>query len=70
MQSRRITFDQAAVQADCFLDAMSRIMDIPGDWHTGLAMLKSNYTLFYSGFLETIQRFLGWTRITKDVRGC
>ena len=45
-------------------------MIIPGDWHAGLAMLQSIYTLFWTGFLEPIKEGLGWKRISKDVRGC
>jgi len=65
-----LTFDEASKQADIFMDAMSRVMQLPGDWHAGLAMLQAIYTLFYRGFLEPFKEALEWKRIYDTVSGC
>ena len=65
-----LTFDEASKQADIFMDAMSRVMQLPGDWHAGLAMLQAIYTLFYRGFLEPFKEALQWKRIYDTVSGC
>ena len=70
MQLRRITYTQANLQADVFLQAMSVVMEIPGDWHTSLNMLQSIYTLYYDGFLDGFQELLKFKRIGKDIRSC
>ncbi len=45
-------------------------MFLPGDWHTGMYMLQSIYKVFWTDILSPIKSFLGWKRISKDVRGC
>ncbi|KAK1743298.1 hypothetical protein QTG54_005919 [Skeletonema marinoi] len=70
MANRKLTYDDATRQADVFMDAMTTVMQLPGDWHAGLAMLKSIYTLFYDGFLKPFQEALGWKRFNIEVGGC
>ncbi len=70
LSNRKLSYDKAADQAAIFMDALEVVMDMPGDWHAGLAMLKSIYTLFYDGFLKPFQEALGWKRINIDVGGC
>ncbi len=36
MQDRKISYTHANVQAEVFLKALSRIVEAPGDWHTGI----------------------------------
>ena len=67
---RRISYTQANLQADIFIQAMSVVMEIPGDWHTSLNMLQSIYTLYYDGFLDGFQELLKFKRIGKDIRSC
>ena len=52
------------------LQALEAVIELPGDWHAGLSMLQSIYSLYYVGFLNQIQSLLGWKRINQDVRGC
>ena len=70
LSSRPLSYDEQSHQADIFLDAMSVVMQLPGDWHAGLAMLQAIYSLFYRGFLEPFKAALKWQRVTNDVRGC
>ena len=70
MQDRRISYSEANLQADVFLKTLSVVMDLPGDWHTGLNMVQSIYNIFYTGFLDEFQQLLSWQRINKDVKGC
>ena len=70
LASRQMSYDTIHHQADIFMDAMSIVMQLPGDWHAGLAMLQAIYTLFYRAFLEPFQKALGWKRINIDVSGC
>ena len=49
------------------LKAVSVVMTLPGDWHTGLNMAQTIFTYGYAGFLEEFQGMLGWKRINKDV---
>ncbi len=44
-------------------------MFIPGDWHTGMNYLQSIYKVFWDVLLKPMRDMLGWSRITKDVRG-
>ena len=67
MQDRRTTFSDASVQAEVFLKAMSVVMTLPGDWHSGLNIAQSIFSYSYHGFLEEFQQMLGWKRINKDV---
>jgi hypothetical protein len=39
-----------------FEKVLSRVMDLPGDWHAGLSMLNSIYLLFYEVLLEPIRK--------------
>ena len=58
------------MQAEIFLESFQNIMFLPGDWHTGMNMLQSIYIVFWTNILSPIESFLGWKRISKDVRGC
>lgn len=58
--------DQLAI----FERAISRIVLIPGNWHTGLAKLISINKIFYDGFLEVFQKLFGWKNVGKDARKC
>ena len=70
LSDRKLSYDKAAEQAAVYMDARSVVIDLPGDWHAGLAMLKAIYTLFYDGFLKPFQEALGWKRINLDVGAC
>jgi hypothetical protein len=59
IQERRMSFATANVQADVFLEALSRVLPFPGDWHTGLNQLTSIFKLYYDGFLDQFQSMLG-----------
>ena len=70
MQDRKISYSMANLQSEIFLQALTRVVEMPGDWHTGLNMLASIYNLYYVGFLDQFQDHLYWKRINKDVSGC
>ena len=70
MQDRQISYSAANVQAEIFLQALDCVVELPGDWHTGLNTLTSIYNLYYVGFLDQFQDHLYWKRINKDVRSC
>lgn len=55
--------DQLAI----FEKALSRIVLVPGDWHTGLAKLISINKIFFDGFLEVFHKILGWKNVGKDL---
>ena len=52
------------------MKALSVVMALPGDWHTGLNIAQTIYNYCYTGFLEHFQELLGWKRINKDVSSC
>ena len=70
VQERQISFSEANMQSEIFLEALTCVRDLPGDWHTGLNTLTSIYNLYYVGFLDQFQDLLGWKKINKDVRSC
>ena len=59
MQERKISYSMANMQAKIFLQALECVVEIPGDWHTGLNMLTSIYNMYYHGFLDQFQELLG-----------
>ena len=70
MQDRRISYSAANVQPEVFLKALEVVMDLPGDWHTGLNMAQTIYSYCYVGFLDQFQELLGWKRVNKEVSQC
>ena len=70
MQERKISFSEANLQSEIFLEALTCVRDLPGDWHTGLNALTSIYNLYYVGFLDQFQDLLHWKKINKDVCSC
>ena len=69
-QDHKISYMVANFQSKIFLKAPARVVDIPGDWHTGLNILHSIYSLYYVGFLDQFQSLLYWKRTNKDISGC
>ena len=65
-----LSFEQSSLQAENFLNAFSRVMFLPGDWHTGMNMLQSIYKLFWVDPLKPFRDLLKWKRISMDVRKC
>ncbi len=70
MQERRISYTTANIQSEVFLQALTVVMEAPGDWHSGMNMLQSIYNVYYPGFLDQFQGLLNWKRVTKEVRSC
>ena len=70
MQDSRTTFSTDNAQAEIFLEAISVVMPLLGDWHTGLNYAQAIFNYCYHGFLEEFQDMLGWKRINKDVSSC
>ena len=70
LSHRPLTFEESSMQAEIFLDSFKNVMFLPGDWHTGMNMLQSIYKVFWTDILSPMKSFLGWKRISKDVRGC
>ena len=67
-ENRGLSFSQTSAMTEVFLDGLSRMMVIPGDWHAGMAMLQSIFTLFWDGIIEPFVHLLGWSRITISVK--
>ena len=55
MQDRKISYRAANVQAEMFLQALDCVVELLGDWHTGLNSLTTIYKLYYVGFLDQFQ---------------
>ena len=70
MQDRKISYSVANMQSEIFLQALTCVVELPGDWHTGMNTLQSIYSIYYTGFLDQFQSLLYWKRINKDVAGC
>ena len=70
MQDRRISYSAANVQSEIFLKALSRVMDLPGDWHTSLNMAQTIFNYCYVGFLDQFQEMLHWKNINLKVSKC
>ena len=70
MQERKISFTEANLQSKIFLEALTCVRDLLGDWYTGLNTLASMYNLYYVGFLDQFQDLLAWKKINKDVCSC
>ena len=67
IQSRCITYSSASLQAEIFIEALTVVMTLPGDWHASLNMAQAimNYCYFLDGNVSTrmqaraISRVLG-----------
>jgi hypothetical protein len=70
IQKRKLSHDETQAQAEIFLKALSCVIEGPGDWHAGQAMLQALFTLFYGGLLQPMQVRLGWKRIGDQVKDC
>ena len=55
-------------EAIVFDKALAKLVVVPGDWHAGLTMLQSIFSIFGMGFLDLIRQALGWTCINQDTR--
>ncbi len=58
------------MKAEVFLESFRNIMFLPGDWHTGMNMLQAICRVLWVDILNPMKTFLGWKRISRDVRGC
>eukprot|EP00956_Cyclotella_meneghiniana_P024622 scaffold49684_cov59-Cyclotella_meneghiniana.AAC.1 len=64
-------FTELNHQLQVFDKVLSRVMDIPGDWHAGLSMLQAIITLFYDSLLyPVIHDMLGWKRFNRETNKC
>jgi hypothetical protein len=70
LSHRPPTFEESSLQAEIFLESFNNVMFLPGDWHTGMNMLQSIYKVFWMDILSPMKTFLGWKRISRDVRVC
>jgi len=71
VEKRELSFSQSSYLAEMFIDVLSQVMIMPGDWHAGLAMLQSIVTLFWDGIIGPIAiDLLCWKRIGPDTRKC
>ena len=62
MQDQKVTYTVANLQA------LTRIVQLPGDWHDGLDMIQSIYNMYHFVFLDQVQNQLEWKRINQQVR--
>ena len=68
---RDVTLEDESLQMEVFIEVFSTIiMMVPGDWHTGLNMLQSIYSIFWNVLLEPLKDILKIGRVSKDVRNC
>ena len=68
--SRGVSLTQASAQCDEFDKALSTLVTLPGDWHTGLKIGQSVVKCFYRVLLEPIQHMLGWKRCNDKMSTC
>ena len=45
MPDQKVSYTVANLQSEVFIQALSRDVQLPGDWHTGLNMLQSIYNM-------------------------
>jgi hypothetical protein len=70
LNHRPLPFGESSMQAEVFPESFRNIMFLPGDWHTGMNMLQAIYRVFWVDILNLMKTFIGWKRISQDVRGC
>eukprot|EP00956_Cyclotella_meneghiniana_P027041 scaffold59842_cov59-Cyclotella_meneghiniana.AAC.2 len=64
-------FTELSHQLSVFDQALSRVMDLPGDWHASLSMLQAIISLFYDALLYPILHgMLGWNRFKRETNKC
>ena len=51
-QGHQLSYDKANEQVENFLKATNVVMELPGDWHSGMNMLQSLFNVYYDGFFE------------------
>jgi hypothetical protein len=63
-------YSELSNQLLVFDQALSQVMDLPGDWHAGLSMLSSIVSLFYESLLKPVADMLKWKRVNKERNKC
>eukprot|EP00978_Attheya_sp_CCMP212_P013241 scaffold33323_cov24-Attheya_sp.AAC.1 len=64
------TFDHKQSQIEIFSNVLSRFVEIAGDWHVGLNIIVTIYSLFYGGFLQAFQKAVRWRQIQSNPTTC
>ena len=67
-ENRELSFSEISLMTEALMDASSVLMLLPGDWHTGMSMLQSIFTLHWDGIIEPFFNLLGWKRLTHVVK--
>ena len=52
------SFDHKQDQIERFSKVLSRFVEIAGDWHVGLNILVTIYSVFYGGFLQVCSKLV------------
>ena len=68
--SIRFNLEVEGGNADVFEEALNTVMQLPGDWHTGLNMVQGIVKYFWIPLLAPIKDFLGWKRVNEKVASC
>ena len=68
-RGREPNLEESSILMDKFDEASNTIMNVPGDWHTGLNIAQSIFKCFWKPLLSPIMDMLGWKRINEKVSG-
>ena len=70
LRGRKVSLEVEGDNANIFEEALNTVMQLPGDWHTGLNMSQSIFKCFWTPLLEPMKDFLGWKRVNDKVSSC
>jgi len=70
LRNRRFSLEVESENADVFEEALNTVMQLPGDWHTGLNMAQGIVKCFWTPLLSPMKDFLGWKRCNEKVASC
>ena len=56
--------------ANVFEEALNTVMQLPGDWHTGLNTVQAVVKCFWTPLLAPMKDFLGWKRVNEKISSC
>ena len=68
--SRRLSLEVESENADVVEEALNTVMQLLGDWHTGLNMAQGIIKCFWTPLLSPMEDFLGWKRYNEKVASC
>ena len=67
---RTLSLEEKSEFAELILDVFDRVLFAPEDWHTGMNMMQSIYSIYCHLLLKHTQSWLKIARLSKDIRSC